>query len=180
MRRIVGGDQLKEERVGIGLGSNLADRVAVLLHAYRSLTLCLSDCRISGVYESAAVGFTDQPDFLNACCIGRTRLTPTKLLSKLQRLERSSGRSPGGPRYGPRTLDLDLLLYGALVVEQPGLIVPHPRLRERAFVLLPFAEIAGDWEVPASRGAKAASVEELARRVDKEGVVRTSIELHPA
>ena len=174
------GQQLKTERVAIGLGSNLADRSAALLHAFRSLTISLSDCRVSGVYESRAVGFTDQPDFLNACCVGRTHLTPRTLLSELQHLERSFGRSPGGPRYGPRTLDLDLLLYGDRVVEEPGLILPHPRLRERAFVLVPFAEIAGDWEVPASPGAKAATVNELARGVGEEGIVRTSIQLHPA
>lgn len=172
------GNQSLGELVGVGLGSNLGDRTASLNDAIRSLMLCLSDCRISGVYESAAVGFTDQPDFLNACCTGRTRLTPTELLSELQGLECSFGRNPGGPRYGPRTLDLDLLVYGDRVVEKPGLILPHPRLRERAFVLLPFAEIAGDWEVPASRGAKAATVGELAHEVGTQGVVRTSMQLH--
>jgi 2-amino-4-hydroxy-6-hydroxymethyldihydropteridine diphosphokinase len=122
----------------------------------------------------------DQPSFLNACCIGQTSLTARQLLQSLQQLELRAGREPGGRRYGPRPLDLDLLLYGECVIEESDLVVPHPRLRERAFVLVPLAELAADWIVPVSRGAAATTVGELARGVDEEGIVRTSIELHPA
>ena len=132
---------------------------------------------MSRVYESAAVGFMNQPSFLNACCVGRTRLTPRELLSELQKMERSYGRSAGRPRHGPRTLDLDVLLYGDHVIEEPGLLVPHPRLRERAFVLVPLAELAADWAVPASHRAAAATVGDLARVVDSTGLVRTTLQL---
>lgn len=169
-----------EERVGIGLGSNLADRSAALSLAVDALEMRLSDFRVSAVYESRPSGYPDQPDFLNACCIGRTHLSPRDLLFTLKELERTLGRSPGGPRNGPRTIDLDLLLYGERVIDQPDLTVPHPRLRERAFVLTPLAELAAEWEVPASGGAPATTVAELADSMDTEGIVRTNIQLHLA
>jgi len=90
----------------------------------------------------------DQPPFLNACCVGVTELPARSLLNSLQALEREAGRRPGGPRFGPRELDLDLLLYGGLVIEEAGMKVPHPRMAERPFVLWPLAEIAADWVHP--------------------------------
>jgi len=169
----------RAERVAIGLGSNLDDRAATLLHALTGLSRVLSDTRVSGVYESRPVYFLEQPDFLNVCCVGWTQLTPRELLTELQRLERACGRTPGGPRYGPRTLDLDLLLYGGRVIDEPDLVVPHPRLGERAFVLAPLAELAADWEVPTSRHAEVTTVGELARRVGDEGVERTGLHMAP-
>ena len=85
-----------------------------------------------------------QPPFLNACCVGETRLPAHGLLRVLQELERRAGREPGGRRFGPRELDLDLLLYGDAVIREEGLRVPHPGMPERAFVLWPLQEIAGD------------------------------------
>ncbi|MBK5098559.1 MAG: 2-amino-4-hydroxy-6-hydroxymethyldihydropteridine diphosphokinase, partial [Gemmatimonadetes bacterium] len=114
----------------------------------------------------------DQPLFFNACCTGRTRLTPHQFLSQLQDAEQAAGRDRTGPWYGPRTLDLDLLLYGDEVIEDSDLVVPHPRLRERGFVLVPLAEIAADWLVPASRGEEAESVGSLAGRVGTDGTRR--------
>ncbi len=98
-----------------------------------------------------------------------TRLTPHQLLSQLQDTERAAGRRRGGRRYGPRTLDLDLLLYGEEIVRDPDLVVPHPRLHERAFALVPLAEIAGDWIVP-DGSSRPASVEQLLSHVDTTGV----------
>jgi len=166
-----------EERVGIGLGSNLADRSAALCLAVEALEMRLSDLRVSAVYESRPAGYPDQPDFLNACCVGWTELSPEDLLFTLKELERTLGRSPGGPRHGPRTIDLDLLLYGERVIDQPDLTVPLPRLRQRAFVLTPLAELAADWKVPASCGTPAATVADLANSIGTDGIVRTNIGL---
>lgn len=164
-------------RVAIGLGTNLGDRLAQLRHAVTGLRRVVVDVRCSEVYETTARYVEDQPDFLNACCIGRTRLTPRQLLSELKDTERRAGRRDGGARYGPRPLDLDLLLYENVVVSSDRLTIPHPRLRERAFVLIPLAAIAGDWRVPSSEGNAEATVGELAERIDREGIRRTELEL---
>jgi len=130
--------------VAIGLGSNVGDRLGRLEDACRALETPLADQRCSAVYESEPMYVEDQPPFLNACCVGTTGLPARSLLEALQAIERRAGRSPGGRRWGPRELDLDLLLYGDRVIEEAGLRVPHPRMTERAFVLWPLAEIAGD------------------------------------
>ena len=138
----------------------------------RALRRELAQLRASALYETAPVLLEDQPLFLNACCTGRTRLTPHQLLSQLQDAERAARRDRTGPRYGPRTLDLDLLLYGDEVIEDSDLVVPHPHLRERGFVLVPLAEIAADWIVPPSRGAEAESVGSLEGKVGTDGIRR--------
>lgn len=166
--------------VAVGLGSNTGDRAANLRLGVAGLAELHDGFRCSGVFETQPQHVADQPPFLNACCIGQTSLTARQLLNALQELELRAGRQPGGERYGPRPLDLDLLLYGERVIEKSDLVVPHPRLRERAFVLVPLAELAADWKVPVSRGAAATTVGELACGVDEEGIVRTGIELHPA
>ncbi len=130
--------------VAIGLGSNVGDRLGRLEDACHALEASLVDQRCSAVYESEPMYLEDQPPFLNACCVGETRLSARSMLDALQAIERRAGRSPGGRRFGPRELDLDLLLYGGHVIEEAGLRVPHPRMTERAFVLWPLAEIAGD------------------------------------
>lgn len=151
----------------VGLGSNLGDRVEHLVGAVRALEDVLSSLRSSRVWETAPVGAGDQPPFLNMCCVGGSRTGPRSLLRGLQEIEREEGRTrPEGRGPAPRTLDLDLLLYGERRIEERGLTVPHPRMRERAFVLVPLAEIAGSWRDPES----GTTVEELARRVDDSGV----------
>lgn len=130
--------------VAIGLGSNVGDRLGRLGDASRALLTPLANQRCSAVYESEPMHLEDQPPFLNACCVGTTRLSARSLLEALQAIERRAGREPGGRRFGPRELDLDLLLYGDQMIEEVGLRVPHPRMTERAFVLWPLAEIAGD------------------------------------
>ena len=156
--------------VALSLGSNLGDRAAWIASGVEALRRDLEDLRLSSLYETTPVHLEDQPLFLNACCTGRTRLTPHQLLSQLQDAERAVGRDRTGPRYGPRTLDLDLLLYGNEVIEDPDLVVPHPRLRERGFVLMPLSEIAADWIVPPSRGEEADTVGSLADRVGRDGI----------
>lgn len=137
----------------IGLGSNLGDSVATLRAALRALD-ALPDTRLvraSKLYRTPAWGVTEQPDFINAVAMLHTRRAPRRLLEDLLEIERHAGRqrlADGSDRWGPRTLDLDLLLYGETRIDEPGLHVPHPRLHERAFVLVPLAEIAPDACIP--------------------------------
>jgi 2-amino-4-hydroxy-6-hydroxymethyldihydropteridine diphosphokinase len=159
------------DRVAIALGSNLGDRLENLRFGLARLRLVLGDGRISSVYETEPRHDPEQPRFLNACVTGTTRLTARQLLSELHDAERAAGRRRTGRRWGPRTLDLDLLLYGTSVIREPGLVVPHPRLHERVFVLEPLAEIASDWAVPLAAG-EVTTVDELARRIDHSGIER--------
>jgi 2-amino-4-hydroxy-6-hydroxymethyldihydropteridine diphosphokinase len=165
------------KRFAVGLGSNLGDRLANLRLGLRAVASNADDLQMSSVYETAPVHIEAQGLFLNSCCVGWTRLTPHQLLSELQDAERRAGRRRGGPRYGPRELDLDLLLYGDLTLCTHHVTVPHPRIRERAFVLVPLAEIAADWIVPASGDRASATVAELAKALDRTGIVRTEIDL---
>jgi 2-amino-4-hydroxy-6-hydroxymethyldihydropteridine diphosphokinase len=152
--------------VALGLGSNLGDRMGFLGLARRRIEDLIRDIRFSSVYETDPDGVRDQPRFLNACCVGVAGHTPGELLQDLKRIEREAGRRPGGARCGPRELDLDILLYGAEIIADPALRIPHPRLAERAFVLVPLAEIAADWVEPAS----GLTITELADRIDSSGV----------
>jgi len=166
------------ERVAIGLGSNLGDPRANLRFGLRALRRLLRDVEVSSVYETAPLHLAEQPSFLNACCAGRTVLSPRRLLMELLQIEERAGRERSSVRrYGPRTLDLDLLLYGSRVIREPDIVVPHPRMRERAFVLVPLREIAPDWRVPGDGGTPEGSVAELAEAVEAKGVVRTNFRL---
>jgi 2-amino-4-hydroxy-6-hydroxymethyldihydropteridine diphosphokinase len=133
--------------VAIALGSNLGDRSAHLDFALERLRELLEELRASSRYETDPVGVAEQPRFLNAAVVGRTTLSAHALLNRLLQIERERGRER--PYAGaPRTLDLDLILYGEEVIDEPGLRVPHPRFRERRFVLEPLAEVAGEWVDP--------------------------------
>ena len=133
-------------RAYIGLGSNLGDREAAL---WGALMLLGEDVvAVSSFRETDPVGYLDQPRFLNAAAALETELEPRALLERLLEVERELGRTRDGPRFGPRTIDLDLLLYGDRVIDEPGLVVPHPRLAERRFVLEPLAELDPDLVVP--------------------------------
>jgi 2-amino-4-hydroxy-6-hydroxymethyldihydropteridine diphosphokinase len=135
-------------RVAIALGSNLGHRRGHMTWAVRRLCALLSDCRVSPFETTTPVDVPDsQPDYLNAVAIGRTPLSPGALLKTLLSLERERGRVRRG-RKSARTLDLDLILYGDRVIDAPGLSVPHPRFRDRAFVLGPLAALAPRWRDP--------------------------------
>ncbi|MBA3841726.1 MAG: 2-amino-4-hydroxy-6-hydroxymethyldihydropteridine diphosphokinase [Actinobacteria bacterium] len=121
----------------VGLGSNLGDRAALIARAAE----LIGATRLSTVRETEPWGLAAQPMFLNAVAELETELTPRQLLDHLLDVERSLGRERIGPRWGPRSIDLDLLLYGDRTVEEPGLVVPHPLLHERLFVLEPLAEL---------------------------------------
>ncbi len=133
----------------IALGSNLGDRAAHLAAAITALaaTPGIEVIVASGPIETDPVGPVAQAPFLNAAALLRTSLSPHDLLETLLRIEREEGRVRA-ERWGPRTLDLDLITYGDLVLSEPGLTLPHPRLRERRFVLEPLAMIAPDLTIP--------------------------------
>ena len=136
--------------VAIALGSNLGDREAHLDVAVSRLALLLTDITVSSRYDTAPVDVIgEQPTYLNAALVGRTSLDPHALLRELQAIEAAEGRER--PYLNaPRTLDVDLILYGQMTLDDDELVVPHPRFRERAFVLEPLAEIAPDLVDPVS------------------------------
>jgi 2-amino-4-hydroxy-6-hydroxymethyldihydropteridine diphosphokinase len=134
--------------VAVALGSNLGDRRAHLAWAVGRLSTLLHDCRASAFIETEPVGVPDvQPPYLNAAAVGTTALEPHDLLAALMALEDERGRTRTSFR-GARTLDLDLILYGDVILDDATLTVPHPRFRERPFVLEPLASIAPDWIDP--------------------------------
>lgn len=151
----------------IGLGSNIGNREANLRMALRYLEPLARAVRVSSVYETAPVGVENQPNFYNCVAEIVTGLQPKALLRHLQNIEYEIGRRPG-PRWGPRPIDLDLLLYDEVTMETDLLTLPHPRLQERAFVLIPLAEIAAGIRPPSLD----TSIGELAGRVGEEGVTR--------
>lgn len=138
-------------RAFIALGSNLGDREATIHSAVAELgaTDGVEVVAVSSLEETEPVGYLDQPRFLNGAAELLTELSPRELLELLLAVEARFGRDrAAGPPQGPRTLDLDLLLYGAERLEEPGLELPHPRLHERLFVLRPLAELDPSLEVP--------------------------------
>ena len=128
-------------RAYVGIGGNLGDRLDYLKRALELAGRELTVNAISPVYETEPVGYVDQPPFLNAVVAVTTSLEPARLLAALQRIEETLGKATPF-KDGPRTIDLDLLLYDDAVIDEPGLVVPHPRLHERGFVLTPLADVA--------------------------------------
>ncbi|MBB5876551.1 2-amino-4-hydroxy-6-hydroxymethyldihydropteridine diphosphokinase [Xanthomonas sp. 3498] len=153
----------------IGLGGNLGDAAATLRAALAALDTLPQTrlLRASQLYRSPAWGREDQPDFINAAALVATTLPAPVLLQSLLDLESRHGRQRlPGERWGPRTLDLDLLLYAEAVIDLPGLQVPHPFLHQRAFVLLPLAEIAAEAVVPGH-----GTVRDVRDRIETGGIV---------
>ncbi len=137
-------------RAAIGVGSNLGDREQTIGRAVELLrhSESVTIVSVSRLRETDPVGLEEQPPFLNGAVVIDTEREPRDLLDLLFEIERSLGRTREGPRFGPRTIDLDLLLYGELVLDEPGLTIPHPRLHERRFALEPLAELDPDLNVP--------------------------------
>jgi 2-amino-4-hydroxy-6-hydroxymethyldihydropteridine diphosphokinase len=144
---------MKLTKCAIALGSNLGDSLATLSRAIVTLnnTPEIAVKSHSSWYQTAPVG-PPQPDYINACAILEVALQPEQLLAKLLEIEIKFNRVRR-EKWGPRTLDLDLLLYDNLILETPTLTLPHPRMTERAFVLVPLAEIAPDWVHPVTKSA---------------------------
>ena len=152
----------------IALGSNLGDPPAQIRRALQALA-AMPETRLvrrSALYRNPPAGYLDQPEFVNAVAEIETRLAPHDLLEQLLAIERAHGRVRDFPN-GPRTLDLDILLYGERTVREPGLTIPHPRMLERAFVLVPLAEIAPDAVVPGG-----GRIADLAAKLDVSGLVK--------
>ena len=152
----------------LGLGSNLGDREQNLERSVGLLERVAAPVAVSSVYETRPRGYVDQPDFLNLACRVETALSPEELLRAVQAIEVLIGREPTF-RYGPRIIDVDILLYGDRILATDGLRVPHPRLHERAFALAPLAEIAPELVHPGLD----LSVRELLERLpraEREGV----------
>ncbi len=156
---------MKEHTVYLALGTNLGDRAANLKQAIASLTPQLEVKAKSGIYETPPWGFEDQPKFLNQVLKAKTYLDPEPLLKHLKRLEVALGRKESFPN-GPRLIDIDILFYDDLVLNKPSLVIPHPRLHERAFVLLPLMEIAPELRHPVTQK----SVREMAEQSNTEGI----------
>ncbi|PPS45392.1 2-amino-4-hydroxy-6-hydroxymethyldihydropteridine diphosphokinase [Chroococcidiopsis sp. TS-821] len=152
----------------IALGSNLGDSLATVKAALDTLaaTPDMSLVAQSSWYQTVAVG-PPQPDFINGCAVLKVQMAPQQLLETLLSIEGEFGRVRH-ERWGPRSLDLDLLLYDGLILDTPTLQIPHPRMRERGFVLVPLAEIAPHWIDPVSGKA----IAELVQAVDCSGIVR--------
>lgn len=158
--------KLIPKRSAIALGSNLGDSYTILENALKILekTPGITLQARSSWYQTEPVG-PPQPDYLNGCALLNVELTPQELIETLLRIEAQFGRVRQ-ERNGPRTLDLDLLLFEDLILDAPNLQLPHPRMRERAFVLVPLAQIAPDWIEPVSRKA----IAQLVQTVDCSGV----------
>jgi 2-amino-4-hydroxy-6-hydroxymethyldihydropteridine diphosphokinase len=135
----------------VGLGSNLGDSPGLIASALELLGSenGIEVVAVSTLRETDPVGYEDQPRFLNGAAELESELPPRELLGRLLEIERRLGRVRGeGPRFGPRTIDLDLLLVGGLILDEPGLTLPHPRVQERRFVLEPLAELDPALEIP--------------------------------
>ena len=154
---------LATSNVAIALGSNIGDREAHLAFAVERLSSLLANLRHSSWHDTAPVGVSpDQPRYLNGVVVGETPLTARALLNQLLAIEQAAGRRRPSP-MAPRTLDLDLILFGNERIREAGLVVPHPRFRERLFVLEPLAEVAPGWIDPDSGEAVSALLQQARR-----------------
>jgi 2-amino-4-hydroxy-6-hydroxymethyldihydropteridine diphosphokinase len=155
-------------RIAVGLGSNLGNR---LLRLRSSVELLVGGglrlIERSDVFETPPWGVTDQPRFLNACALFETPETPRETLQRLKEVERRLGRIER-ERYGPREVDCDLLFADDLRIDEPDLVVPHPRMAERGFVLIPLAQVAPDWRHPST----GRTVREMAEALPPQGFLR--------
>jgi 2-amino-4-hydroxy-6-hydroxymethyldihydropteridine diphosphokinase len=156
---------MKEHTVYLALGSNLGDRLANLKQAIDALTPQMEVKAKSSVYETPPWGYEDQPKFLNQVVKAKTYLDPEPLLKHLKRLEVALGRQASFPN-GPRLIDMDILFYDELILNTSSLIIPHPRLPERGFVLLPLMELSPDLVHPLNKK----SVREMAAGCDVAGI----------
>jgi 2-amino-4-hydroxy-6-hydroxymethyldihydropteridine diphosphokinase len=137
-------------RVYVGLGSNLEDPVAQVLEAVEELEMIPDSILVSrsSLYRGKPMGPADQPDYVNAVVAMDTLLSAENFLQELIRIEDLQGRTRDGEKWGPRIIDLDLLMYGKQKINKPDLIVPHPGMHERDFVIIPLSELVGDVNVP--------------------------------
>ena len=151
--------------VYLALGTNIGERRANLRAALAALSPDITILAESGIYETPAWGYEDQPAFLNMVVKAETGLQPLALLEHLKSLESDLGRTPTF-HWGPRLIDMDILFYDDMIVDNPRLVIPHPRVQERAFVLVPLADVAPDLLHP----ALGKTVRQLLQQVDASGI----------
>lgn len=154
-----------EHAIYLSLGSNLGQRQENLVAALAQLCAFITLQQISSLYETVPVGYLDQPPFFNVACSGYTSLSPQELLARAKSVEHKVGRRATF-HNGPRIVDIDVLMYDNLILTQEDLVLPHPRMRERAFVLVPFAEIAPTLRDPVSGN----TIAKLQHMVGNQGV----------
>jgi 2-amino-4-hydroxy-6-hydroxymethyldihydropteridine diphosphokinase len=152
-------------RIFLGVGTNLGDRMENLRAAQTAISAFATIEKTSKVYETAPWGMLDQPDFLNQVWEGSTSVTPLELLHRIKQTETDLGRKPS-VHYGPRLIDIDILLFSNLVFRSAELVIPHPHISERAFVLVPLAELEPDLIIPGMKH----SVKELLGNHDLRGI----------
>ncbi len=156
----------------LGLGANLGDKQETIQQALLELDALptIKVVAVSSLHQTVPVGITDQPDFLNGAAAIQTTLTPQELLAQVLQMEQRLGRVRT-VRWGPRTIDIDILAFGDEIVSQPHLTIPHPRLEERAFALLPLAEIAPDLRLP----GESETLQKKAARIAALGNIRLPV-----
>jgi 2-amino-4-hydroxy-6-hydroxymethyldihydropteridine diphosphokinase len=151
--------------VVLALGSNLGDRCANLHHALEEISVQVAINKTSSIYETPPWGYLEQPVFLNQVFSGNTSLNPDELLVFIKNIEREMGRVKNF-QNGPRLIDIDILLFGEQIINSENLMIPHPRMLERGFVLLPLSEIEPDLVIPGTKN----TVSELLHQVDLNGI----------
>ncbi|PKO02720.1 MAG: 2-amino-4-hydroxy-6-hydroxymethyldihydropteridine diphosphokinase [Chloroflexi bacterium HGW-Chloroflexi-5] len=160
-----------QTQVILALGSNLGDRFENLQQALKDISLRVSIIKISSVYETPPWGYSDQPVFFNQVLSGNTSLNPVELLTFVKNIENSMGRVKNF-QNGPRLIDIDILLFGEKIIDSEKLVIPHPRMLERGFVMLPLAEIEPELIIPGTNK----KVLELLQNVDKTGIQKLEFE----
>jgi 2-amino-4-hydroxy-6-hydroxymethyldihydropteridine diphosphokinase len=161
----------EQTRVILALGSNLGERFENLHQALKDVSLRVSIIKTSSVYETPPWGYIDQPVFFNQVLSGYTSLNPVELLNFVKNIENNMGRV-NNFQNGPRLIDVDILLFGEQIINSEILVIPHPRMLERSFVLLPLAEIEPDLIIPGTNK----KVLELLQNVDKTGIRKLEFE----